>query len=213
MAVKIGDKNMEDLLYSSLRLYYKILCLTGIRNYNDVYCLILLSYLQEIEELTEFTSEDISLMNALLRKLTDCCCLIPQNNIKIEKFMNKVVNPFIYYGTTDIEPTSFLNKTVEELIREGSNFEVVGDYENKFSFIQNKSIHYVVIPDSLVDLVKSYFVNTFATDLWKGDNTGKWAYKTSHKGGDYNGLHYTVYFYYSPSGGFDDPINIIVKNK
>ena len=85
--------------------------------------------------------------------------------------------------------------------------------EGKVSFIQDKSIHYVLIPDILVDLVKSYFVNTFATDLWKGDNTGTWAYKTSHADGEYNDIHYKVYFYYSPSGGFDDPINLIVKNK
>ena len=204
---------MRDLLYSSLRLYYKILCMTGFINDSDTFCLILLSYIQEISELTELNDEDVILLNSLLRKLTDCYCLIPQNNIKIKKLIMDSLNPFIYYGTTDIEPQLFLTKSIESLIKEGKSLMVVGDYENKFSFIQDKSIHYVLIPDILVDLVKSYFVNTFATDLWKGDNTGTWAYKTSHADGEYNDIHYKVYFYYSPSGGFDDPINLIVKNK
>ena len=66
-----------------------------------------------------------------------------------------------------------------------------------------------MIPDELMTLVKAEYGTTLVTTLWDGEEG---AYKTNNPGGIYDGIHYNVFFLYSPSI-FDDDIRITCKNK
>lgn len=58
-------------------------------------------------------------------------------------------------------------------------------------------------------LVKAEYGTTLVTTLWDGKEG---AYKTNNPGGTYDGIHYNVFFLYSPSI-FDDDIRITCRNK
>lgn len=217
---------MENLLYKSLTNYYNILCKAGYLNVQNSYALVLLTYIQKVANTLSLNNEDVLLLNMVIRKLTDCFCVIPQNNVSlksniIETTPNEpdVIVPSkpthynsFYFGLTDTPPQEFLTKSVGELMV-GTREIKVPNYNNyKVVVNQNKLIHYILIPSDIMDLVNSQFGDTFVTSLWDSkDNSG--AYKTMHKGGEYNGLKYKVFFYYSPAGGFEENISITVKNK
>ena len=66
-----------------------------------------------------------------------------------------------------------------------------------------------MIPDKLMTLVKAEYGTILVTTLWDGKEG---AYKTNNPGGIYDGIHYNVFFLYSPSI-FDDDIRITCRNK
>lgn len=117
----------------------------------------------------------------------------------------------MYYGHTDIAPQVFDKMSINDIMAIEGNTPrtITGSNNNTFIIKQKKKIHYLLIPDKLMTLVKAEYGTTLVTTLWDGKEG---AYKTNNPGGIYNGIHYNVFFLYSPSI-FDDDIRITCKNK
>lgn len=117
----------------------------------------------------------------------------------------------MYYGHTDIAPQVFDKMSINDIMAIEGNTPrtITGSNNNTFIIKQKKKIHYLLIPDKLMTLVKAEYGTTFVTTLWDGKEG---AYKTNNPGGIYDGIHYNVFFLYSPSI-FDDDIRITCKNK
>lgn len=117
----------------------------------------------------------------------------------------------MYYGHTDIAPQTFQNMSVSDIMALEGNTPrtITGDKNNTFTIHQEKKIHYLLIPDTLMTLVKAEYGTTLVTTLWDGSDG---AYKTNNPGGTVDDIHYKVFFLYSPSV-FDDAIRITCKNK
>lgn len=135
-----------------------------------------------------------------------------QLNINIEEM---ACNPnYIYYGHTDIDPNIFKTLPIEELFNgQDVHFKDLVIDNKEFVITQGKHIHYLMIPSKYMELVSAEYGDGVVTNLWDRDYPMSGVYNTSHPGGVYNGEHYTVYFSYSPIGGFRDPIRIVVDNK
>lgn len=117
----------------------------------------------------------------------------------------------MYYGHTDIAPQVFDKMSINDIMAIEGNTPrtITGSNNNTFIIKQKKKIHYLLIPDKLMTLVKAEYGTTFVTTLWDGKEG---AYKTNNPGGIYDGIHYNVFFLYSPSI-FDDDIRITCRNK
>lgn len=117
----------------------------------------------------------------------------------------------MYYGHTDIAPQVFDKMSIDDIMSIEGNTPrtITGNTNNTFIIKQKKKIHYLLIPDKLMTLVKAEYGTTFVTTLWDGKEG---AYKTNNIGGIYEGIHYNVFFLYSPSI-FDDDIRITCRNK
>lgn len=117
----------------------------------------------------------------------------------------------MYYGHTDIAPQVFDKMSINDIIGIEGNTPrtITGSNNNTFIIKQKKKIHYLLIPDNLMTLVKAEYGITLVTTLWDGKEG---AYKTNNPGGIYDGIHYNVFFLYSPSI-FDDDIRITCRNK
>lgn len=117
----------------------------------------------------------------------------------------------MYYGHTDIAPQVFDKMSIDDIMAIEGNTPrtITGSNGNTFIIKQKKKIHYLLIPDKLMTLVKAEYGTTLVTTLWDGKEG---AYKTNNPGGIYDGIHYNVFFLYSPSI-FDDDIRITCKNK
>lgn len=117
----------------------------------------------------------------------------------------------MYYGHTDIAPQVFDKMSINDIMAIEGNTPrtITGSNNNTFIIKQKKKIHYLLIPDKLMTLVKAEYGTTLVTTLWDGKEG---AYKTNNPGGIYDGIHYNVFFLYSPSI-FDDDIRITCKNK
>lgn len=117
----------------------------------------------------------------------------------------------MYYGHTDIAPQVFDKMSINDIIGIEGNTPrtITGSNNNTFIIKQKKKIHYLLIPDNLMTLVKAEYGTTLVTTLWDGKEG---AYKTNNPGGIYDGIHYNVFFLYSPSI-FDDDIRITCRNK
>lgn len=117
----------------------------------------------------------------------------------------------MYYGHTDIAPQVFDKMSINDIIAIEGNTPrtITGSNNNTFIIKQKKKIHYLLIPDELMTLVKAEYGTILVTTLWDGEEG---AYKTNNPGGIYDGIHYNVFFLYSPSI-FDDDIRITCKNK
>lgn len=117
----------------------------------------------------------------------------------------------MYYGHTDIAPQVFDKMSINDIIAIEGNTPrtITGSNDNTFIIKQEKRIHYLLIPDELMTLVKAEYGTILVTTLWDGKEG---AYKTNNPGGTYNGIHYNVFFLYSPSI-FDDDIRITCRNK
>ena len=117
----------------------------------------------------------------------------------------------MYYGHTDIAPQIFDKMSINDIIAIEGNTPrtITGSNNNTFIIKQKKKIHYLLIPDNLMTLVKAEYGITLVTTLWDGEEG---AYKTNNPGGIYDGIHYNVFFLYSPSI-FDDDIRITCRNK
>lgn len=117
----------------------------------------------------------------------------------------------MYYGHTDIAPQVFDKMSINDIIAIEGNTPrtITGSNNNTFIIKQKKKIHYLLIPDELMTLVKAEYGTILVTTLWDGEEG---AYKTNNPGGIYEGIHYNVFFLYSPSI-FDDDIRITCRNK
>lgn len=117
----------------------------------------------------------------------------------------------MYYGHTDIAPQVFDKMSINDIMAIEGNTPrtITGSNNNTFIIKQKKKIHYLLIPDKLMTLVKAEYGTALVTTLWDGKEG---AYKTNNPGGIYDGIHYNVFFLYSPSI-FDDDIRITCKNK
>lgn len=117
----------------------------------------------------------------------------------------------MYYGHTDIAPQVFDKMSINDIMAIEGNTPrtITGSNNNTFIIKQKKKIHYLLIPDKLMTLVKAEYGTILVTTLWDGKEG---AYKTNNPGGIYDGIHYNVFFLYSPSI-FDDDIRITCKNK
>lgn len=117
----------------------------------------------------------------------------------------------MYYGHTDIAPQVFDKMSINDIIAIEGNTPrtITGSNNNTFIIKQKKKIHYLLIPDKLMTLVKAEYGTILVTTLWDGKEG---AYKTNNPGGIYDGIHYNVFFLYSPSI-FDDDIRITCRNK
>lgn len=117
----------------------------------------------------------------------------------------------MYYGHTDIAPQVFDKMSIDDIMAIEGNTPrtITGSNNNTFIIKQEKKIHYLLIPDELMTLVKAEYGTILVTTLWDGEEG---AYKTNNPGGIYDGIHYNVFFLYSPSI-FDDNISITCKNK
>lgn len=117
----------------------------------------------------------------------------------------------MYYGHTDIAPQVFDKMSINDIMAIEGNTPrtITGSNNNTFIIKQEKKIHYLLIPDKLITLVKAEYGTILVTTLWDGKEG---AYKTNNPGGIYDGIHYNVFFLYSPSI-FDDDIRITCRNK
>lgn len=117
----------------------------------------------------------------------------------------------MYYGHTDIAPQVFDKMSIDDIMSIEGNTPrtITGNTNNTFIIKQKKKIHYLLIPDKLMTLVKAEYGTILVTTLWDGEDG---AYKTNNIGGIYEGIHYNVFFLYSPSI-FDDDIRITCRNK
>lgn len=117
----------------------------------------------------------------------------------------------MYYGHTDIAPQVFDKMSINDImaIEGNTSRTITGSNNNTFIIKQKKKIHYLLIPDKLMTLVKAEYGTILVTTLWDGEEG---AYKTNNPGGIYDGIHYNVFFLYSPSI-FDDDIRITCRNK
>lgn len=117
----------------------------------------------------------------------------------------------MYYGHTDIAPQVFDKMSINDIMAIEGNTPrtITGSNNNTFIIKQKKKIHYLLIPDKLMTLVKAEYGTILVTTLWDGKEG---AYKTNNPGGTYDGIHYNVFFLYSPSI-FDDDIRITCRNK
>lgn len=117
----------------------------------------------------------------------------------------------MYYGHTDIALQVFDKMSINDIMAIEGNTPrtITGSNNNTFIIKQKKKIHYLLIPDKLMTLVKAEYGTTLVTTLWDGKEG---AYKTNNPGGIYDGIHYNVFFLYSPSI-FDDDIRITCRNK
>lgn len=117
----------------------------------------------------------------------------------------------MYYGHTDIAPQVFDKMSINDIMAIEGNTPrtITGSNNNTFIIKQKKKIHYLLIPDKLMTLIKAEYGTILVTTLWDGEEG---AYKTNNPGGIYDGIHYNVFFLYSPSI-FDDDIRITCRNK
>lgn len=133
------------------------------------------------------------------------------SNDYIVKCVSVPATNVMYYGHTDIAPQVFDKMSINDIMAlEGNTSRTItGDKNNTFIIKQKKKIHYLLIPDELMTLVKAEYGTFFVTTLWDGEEG---AYKTNNPGGIYDDIHYNVFFLYSPSI-FDDDIRITCRNK
>lgn len=117
----------------------------------------------------------------------------------------------MYYGHTDIAPQVFDKMSINDIMAIEGNTPrtITGSNNNTFIIKQKKKIHYLLIPDKLMTLVKAEYGTILVTTLWDGEEG---AYKTNNPGGIYDGINYNVFFLYSPSI-FNDDIRITCRNK
>lgn len=133
------------------------------------------------------------------------------SNDYIVKCVSVPVMNVMYYGHTDIAPQVFDKMSINDIMAIEGNTPrtITGSNNNTFIIKQKKKIHYLLIPDKLMTLVKAEYGTILVTTLWDGEEG---AYKTNNPGGIYDGIHYNVFFLYSPSI-FDDDIRITCRNK
>ena len=106
------------------------------------------------------------------------------------------------------KPITFKNMSVADIIALPHVELNVQDEENQNIIIkQEQSIHFVIVPDS-VSLDNSEFGDVLTTTLWKEVAPADGAYRRMINNEVVDGIHYTVYFFYSPMGSFKEDIKL-----
>ena len=122
----------------------------------------------------------------------------------------------MYWGPATVDGSAgafeFKSKTATELMSlpGRQSKKIVGNYAQTFTINQTKNVHWLLIPDGMT-LVHAEYGDALVSVLWHND-TKKGAYKEPFDAGEYDGIHYTMFFLYNPSGGFSEDIRITCKN-
>lgn len=122
----------------------------------------------------------------------------------------------MYWGPATVNGSAgavaFKSKTATELMSlpGRQSKKIVGSYAQTFTINQRENVHWLLIPDGMT-LVHAEYGDALVSVLWN-NGTKKGAYKKSFDAGKYDGIHYTMFFLYNPSGGFSEDIRITCKN-
>lgn len=122
----------------------------------------------------------------------------------------------MYWGPATVDGSAgavaFKSKTATELMSlpGRQSKKIVGSSAQTFTINQTENVHWLLIPDGMT-LVRAEYGDVLVSVLWN-NNTKKGAYKKPFDAGEYDGIHYTMFFLYNPSGGFSEDIRIICKN-
>lgn len=117
----------------------------------------------------------------------------------------------IYIGVSSLEPSEFIKESLGMLLPLATEHKVIGINNNTFKYSQDSLISYISIPSDSVELVCARFGSDIHNTLW--DNASKTGAFRKLEDTIYNGVNYSTYFYYSPSGVVDNAIHVILKNK
>lgn len=122
----------------------------------------------------------------------------------------------MYWGPATVNGSAgavaFKSKTATELMAlpGRQQHKVVGSENDTFTINQTENVHWLLIPDGMT-LVHAEYGDALVSVLWD-NGTKKGAYKEPFDAGEYDGIHYTMFFLYNPSGGFSEDIRITCKN-
>lgn len=122
----------------------------------------------------------------------------------------------MYWGPATVNGSAgavaFKSKTATELMSlpGRQSKKIVGNFAQTFTINQTKNVHWLLIPDGMT-LVHTEYGDALVSVLWD-NGTKKGAYKEPFDAGEYDGIHYTMFFLYNPSGGFSEDIRITCKN-
>lgn len=122
----------------------------------------------------------------------------------------------MYWGPATVNGSAgavaFKSKTATELMSlpGRQSKKIVGNSAQTFTINQTKNVHWLLIPDGMT-LVHAEYGDALVSVLWD-NGTKKGAYKKPFDAGEYDGIHYTMFFLYNPSGGFSEDIRITCKN-
>lgn len=122
----------------------------------------------------------------------------------------------MYWGPATVNGSAgavaFKSKTATELMAlpGRQSKKIVGSSAQTFTINQTENVHWLLIPDGM-NLVHAEYGDVLVSVLWD-NNTKKGAYKEPFDAGEYDGIHYTMFFLYNPSGGFSEDIRITCKN-
>lgn len=122
----------------------------------------------------------------------------------------------MYWGPAKVNGSAgavaFKSKTATELMSlpGRQSKKIVGTSAQTFTINQTENVHWLLIPDGMT-LVHAEYGDALVSVLWdNGIKEG--AYKKPFDAGEYDGIHYTMFFLYNPSGGFSEDIRITCKN-
>lgn len=122
----------------------------------------------------------------------------------------------MYWGPATVNGSAgavaFKSKTATELMSlpGRQSKKIVGTSTQTFTINQTENVHWLLIPDGMT-LVHAEYGDALVSVLWD-NGTKKGAYKKPFDAGEYDGIHYTMFFLYNPSGGFSENIRITFKN-
>lgn len=122
----------------------------------------------------------------------------------------------MYWGPATVNGSAgavaFKSKTATELMSlpGRQSKKIVGSSAQTFTINQTENVHWLLIPDGMT-LVHAEYGDALVSVLWD-NGTKKGAYKQPFNAGEYDGIHYTMFFLYNPSGGFSEDIRITCKN-
>nr|UVM95975.1 MAG: hypothetical protein [Bacteriophage sp.] len=122
----------------------------------------------------------------------------------------------MYWGPATVNGSAgavaFKSKTATELMSlpGRQSKKIVGNSAQTFTINQTENVHWLLIPDGMT-LVHAEYGDVLVSVLWD-NGTKKGAYKEPFDAGEYDGIHYTMFFLYNPSGGFSEDIRITCKN-
>lgn len=122
----------------------------------------------------------------------------------------------MYWGSVNVDGSGgaieFMSKTATELMSlpGRQSKKIVSNFAQTFTINQTKNVHWLLIPDGMT-LVYAEYGDTLVSVLWN-NGTKKGAYKKPFDAGEYDGIHYTMFFLYNPTGGFSENIRITCKN-
>lgn len=122
----------------------------------------------------------------------------------------------MYWGPATVNGSAgavaFKSKTATELMSlpGRQSKKIVGNFAQTFTINQTENVHWLLIPDGMT-LVHAEYGDALVSVLWH-NSTKKGAYKEPFDAGEYDGIHYTMFFLYNASGGFSEDIRITCKN-